>query len=599
MVVQTRTIWVVTIALVGLLCHSASMQQAGQGDPAPLPDGTPLQGEQFPRFLSPTHDDEFGFDDVLVLGDHPVIQFERRDPDEDLGFSLETWSRSGTTEWAGRVVSVFRLVWPAARLRDALRTQRWGVDRPFLLLGEIVVPGVGSNGRRQLYLQIVPPNIPRSAVARASDTVQYASHAVNIWMPEFGRSRIRGGEADGDLVDLANRFYEVFVDQYETLAVVSQTTFLTGSTGLRRNVKNDVSGIGLDLFDATADYGSGGVLQGIELYPPGGWATARDALHQQAHQWGDYTRVWDQLGIVRRGDAPESHLPLLSPGAVMAGAVLEGTRRVAKTPAIERTLPTVTFHPLTLYRMGLVDLAGVPRLRVFVDQGQFSRTDRTAPPVDALVEGGAMTVVGSDFVAADGRRTGLRATHLRRALVYVSRAGLASPAEMDIVNFYAARLAATGGVTSWDGYPSFFEATGGRATLATDVTPKPGTTLAGKLSPGPSAARLDVGTDALNDVILDEPIPGRIRVGDAVNLSGTVTATDGQASSIACFRFIRYGSTDPNEVFVCASLSARRFDLDLTFTAGQRGRYTVEPFLFGADASQPSARSRYGVIEVE
>ena len=166
MVVQTRTIWVVTIALVGLLCHRASMQQAGQGDPTPLPDGTPLQGEQFPRFLSPAHDDEFGFDDFLVLGDHPVIQFERRDPDEDLGFSLETWSRSGTTERAGRVVSVFRLVWPAARLRDALRTQRWGVDRPFLRWGEIVVPGVGSKFRRQLYLQIVPPNIPRSAVAR-------------------------------------------------------------------------------------------------------------------------------------------------------------------------------------------------------------------------------------------------------------------------------------------------------------------------------------------------------------------------------------------------------------------------------------------------
>ena len=529
----------------------------------------------------------------------PSFNSERRDLDEDSGFSTETWSRTGTTEFAGRLVSVFRLVWEVDRLRDALRTQRWGVDRPFLLWGEIVVPDVGATGRRQVYLQIVPPNIPPSAVAQASSTVQYTSHAVNIWMPEFGQSRVQGGEGEIDLAGLTNRFYEVFVDEYETLAVVSQTALLTSLTGFRRHVKNDVLGIGLELFDASADYGSASVLQGIELYPPGGWATARATLHQQAHRWGDYTGVWDQLKVVRQGNAPASHVPLLSPGAVLAGAVLEGTRRVGVTAAIEQTLPTVTFHPLTLYRMGLLDLAAVLPLQVFVDQGQFNPVDRVAPPVGTLVEGGAITVVGSDFVAADGGRIGPPATHLRRAVIYVSRGGLASQAEMDVVNFYAARLAAIDGGDQLGWLPEFFEATGGRATLATDVTPKPGTTVAGKLLPEPSSGRLDVGTDALIDVTLDEPIPGRIAVGQTINLSGTVTSTGGRASSIACFRFIRYGSTDPNEVFVCGSLSAGRFNVDLTFTAGRRGRYTVEPFLFGADANQPSARSRYGVIEVE
>jgi hypothetical protein len=364
-------------------------------------------------------------------------------------------------------------------------------------------------------------------------------------------------------------------------------------------VKNAVTGIGLDLFDTTSDYGSAGVLQGIEVYPPGGWATAQATLHQQTHQWGDYTRVWDQVGIVRQGDRPDSHVPLLSPGAFAAGAVLEGTRRVNGASFIERTVPTVTFHPLTLYRMGLLDVTRLPQLRVFVDQGQFDSTDRTAPPIGTSVEGGDIVVVGSDFVAADGPRTGPVAARVRRALIYVTRTGLASRAEMDVVNFYAARLAATEGVVSWDGYPSFFEATGGRATLTTDVTPKAGATPEGKLWPGPPTEYVDVATTALNDVIMDRPIPGRIAVGETVTLSGTVTATDGQDSSIACFRFIRYGSTDPNEVFVCGSLSARRFSVGLTFTADQRGRYTVEPFLFGADASRPEARARYGVIAVE
>lgn len=597
MTTHARRTWVVSLGLVGLLSQSVSTQP-GEAPP-PLLDGTPLQGEQFPRFLTPTHDLEFGFDDFLVLGDHSVIQFERRDLDQESGISIETWSRTGTRKLAGRLVSVFRPVWPADRLRDALRTQRWGVDRPYLLWGEVVVPGVGSHGRRRIDLQIAPSNIPSSAVSRASSTVQYASHAVNIWVPEFGQTRIRQGEGSYDLAAVAKRFYELFVDEYETLAIVSQTALLTSSGGFRRHVKNDVSGIGLDLFDVTADYGSAGVLQGIEVYPPGGWATARDTLHQQGHQWSDYSGLWDQLGIVREGNSPASHTPLLSPGAVVGGAVLEATRRVNDTSAIERTLPGVQFHPLTLYRMGLVGLAEVPQLRVFVDQGQFDPTDRAAPQVGTRVEGGDVTVVGSDFVVVDGARSGPAATRVRRALIYVSRAGLASQAEMDIVNFYAARLAATDGVASWDGYPSFFEATGGRATLTTDVTPRAGATSDGKLTPGPTTQHVEVATDALADMILDQPIPGQISVGQTVTLSGIVTSTDSDVSNIACFRFIRYGSADPNEVFVCGSLTAQRFVVNVTFTASQRGRYTVEPFLFAADAVRPSARSRYGVIEVK
>jgi hypothetical protein len=209
------------------------------------------------------------------------------------------------------------------------------------------------------------------------------------------------------------------------------------------------------------------VFPGVELYPLGGWATSRATLHQQAISGATTRGLWDQLGVTRYGNAPESHTPLLSPGAVVAGAVLEGTSRVGETSAIERTLPTVMFHPLTLYRMDLINLTELPQLLVFVDQGQFGPTDRAAPPVATPVEGGGMTVVGSDVVAVDGHRIGSPARRLRRALISVSRAGLSSQAEMDVVKFYTVRLAATDGVSSWDGYPSFFEATGGRATLAT------------------------------------------------------------------------------------------------------------------------------------
>ena len=345
------------------------------------------------------------------------------------------------------------------------------------------------------------------------------------------------------------------------------------------------------------------MLQGIEVYPPGGWAVSRETLHQQAHQWGDYSHVWTRLGIERQGDIPAIHTLLLSPGAVVAGAVLEGTRRVGtdgpSTFAIERTLPLVTFHPLTLYRMGLIGVEELPQLRLFQDQGQFGPSSRSVPPVDTLVTGGEIPVSSSDVVAADGVRTGPVASHVRRALVYVSRAGLASQAEMDVINFYAARLAATEGVTSWDGYPSFFEASGRRSRLSTDVTPRAGLTPEGKIQPGPSVTFLDVAGDVLAGVVLDGSLPGRIAVGQTVAILGRVTGDVGRDSNIACFRFIRYGSIDPNEVFVCSSVSSGHFEVDLTFTVAQRGRYTVEPFLFRVDAAEPLATSRYGVVVVD
>ena len=593
---------VVAFCLVASLTHGVATQRSGDGS-SPLPNGTPLQGEQFPRFLTPDQRDAFGFNDFLVLGDHASVMFERHDPGEDAGFLLETWERVATRELAGRVVSVFRPIWTGDELQNGLRSQRWGVDRPYLYWGDVVVPNAGAAGRRALYLQIAPPNVPAAQVVQAGATLQYTSHAVNIWVPGFGDSRIRDGETAVDLSAVTRRFYESFVDEYETLAVVSQTTLLTRGLGWRQNVRNQVAGIGLDEFDRGRAFGSAAKLQGIEVYPPGGWATSSETLHQQAHQWGDYSRVWAQLGIERKGQAPEIHTPLLSPGAVLAGAVLEGSRRVgtdgSSAFAIERTEPLVTFHPLTLYRMGLIGVGDLPQLRLFENQGQFGPSRRSAPPVDTAVAGGEIPVLPSDVVAADGVRRGPRAAHVRRALVYVSRAGLASQAEMDVVNFYAARLAATEGTTSWDGYPSFFEASGGRARLTTDVTPRAGLTPEGKVASGPPVTFLEVATDALAGVSLDRAIPGRVSVGQTVALTGTVTDGVGQDTNIACFRFIRYGAVDPNDVFVCGSVSGRRFAIDLTFTAAQRGRYTVEPFLFRIDAAEPSATSRYGVVVVD
>ena len=287
----------------------------------PIADGEPLRADQFPRFLTPTHAGSFGFDGFAVLGDYETVTFERRDPSQASSVTVETWTRTRTSSIAGRLVSIFRPVWQAELLGVALAGQRWGVDRPYLFWGYVVAPGTT---RQPVYLQLAPPNLPPSEVVRISDTVQFASHAVNLWIPDFGDARVQGSDVEWDLRAVATTFYQHFADAYETLAVVTQSRELTNALGFHRNVRNGVAGIGLELFDDTAQYGSASVLQGVEVFPSPRWAENSTMLHQQAHQWGEYSGAWAAAGIVRLGDAPATHTPLLAPGAVMAGAVPRG-----------------------------------------------------------------------------------------------------------------------------------------------------------------------------------------------------------------------------------------------------------------------------------
>ena len=326
-----------------------------------LPDGHPLHADQVPRFLRPNHEGTFGFNRLLVLGDHKTVTFERVDASGDNHHTTETWFRTGTDAVSGRLVSVFSPAWDGSVLRDVLRRYSWGVDAPSFYWGRLVVPSSSAAGEAasasdasaehdhvNVYLAIAPPNIPASQVVRISDQVQYASHVVNIVDADFGDSRVLGGDTALNLPEITGVFYEHFADEYEVVAVVSQATQLGGYTGFHHVVRNDIGGIGLALFDTSATYGSAGVLQAVEGYPPGGWASWSTVLHEQGHQYGEYTDAWSRVETAepttasgvsvldRLGNAPDVHTPLLTPGAVTYGAVLEGQARRSGSRGLPR-----------------------------------------------------------------------------------------------------------------------------------------------------------------------------------------------------------------------------------------------------------------------
>ena len=596
------------------------------GEMERLADGQPLYADQVPRFLRPTHEGTFGFADFLVLGDHETVTFERVDADAEDPFqhTAETWVRTRTDTVAGHLVSVFDPTWDAGALRKALRRYSWGVDTPSLYWGRLVVEGENEEAAAHEHvtvnLALVPPNIAASPVVRINDQVQYASHVVNIWDADFGDSRILGGDTALNIPEISKLFYEHFADEYEVIAVVSQTT--QPYAGFHQVVRNEIGAIGLDLFDRSATYGSASVLQAVEGYPPGRWASWDTVLHQQGHQYGEYTAAWSQVGwpasttlrpglfvVDRLGRAPDVHTPLLTPGAVTYGAVLEGNVRVGRETAadgqagafrIEHTVPLVTYHPLTLYRMGLLPAANLPSLQVFVHQGQFGEETSVAPEPGTAVSGETVEVTVNDLMAADGVRSGPAVSNIRRAVVYVSRGGLAPQSEMDVVNYFARRLGESSGVTSWNRYPSFAEATRGGAVMTTDIRPRADAPASVPTVPAGTSGRCaKVGTDAWVGVVLDDEFGGCLTAGSTVEVSGSLTLTDRFDYYAVCLRLRRYGAPIEERIYECDALNVDRFTLSVTFPIDKPGGYTMDAFAFWpfSDAQYPLT-SYTGAVEV-
>ena len=554
-----------------------------------VPD-EPLWYDQNPRLLRADHAGGLAFDNFHVAGDVSTLTFERLSlsAGADADYVVEeTWQRVSTTDIGGHLISIFNPSWDSTALWDGVGWQRRGFDRPYVQFGTLLFPppagaalADGDDGVERFFikLRMAPLNVPAAQVTQIDDDTQYASHVVNLVMPTFGDRRLSAGDYGYELDEAAKRFYAHFSDEYSSIAFVPRQQHVVPYDGFHHNVRNPIAGLGsLPVFDNTEAYGSAGVLRSVEVYPDVSFTSNAASTHQIAHQWGDY---WDWSGLAgdidRAGRDPDSHTPLLSPGEVYAGAVLKVTRGVAVVGAtafaIERTPDPALLHPTTRYRMGLIEAAAVPEVFVFENQGQFDPSDAVAPAVGTAVDGNWSRVHVNDVLAEHGVRSGPVDDAWSRVTVVVSREGLLSQEEMSYWNFFAARHAATGGVTTWDGVPSFFEATGGAAELRTDVTP----VNAAKIVESVEVGHRPIAPGEFRDVQLDEPVPALIAVGESVTIAGIVTTTKRDDFTVACAEWYRHAAS----IFECDAIAGNRFSIPYRFTAGDSGQHTLKIYLF-------------------
>ena len=579
-----------------------------QVDDPDAADGQPLWFDQNPRLLRADHTGGLALDNFFVLGDVETLSFKRRSyysTDDDV---IETWERHTTTAIDGRLVSIFNPTWDDAELWDTIGPQRRGFDRPRVYFGELTIPTPPSDDEEEeevyyIWLSLAPLNVPPAQVTRIDASTQYASHVVNLVIPDFGNGRLTDGRYGFDLAGAAKRFYARFQDAYDSIAFISRQRQVVPYGAFHRNVRNPIAGLGLPVFDNASFYGSDSVLRSVEFYPSAKFALTSTSTHEIGHQWVDYWD-WSALsdGVELAGHAPEGHTPLVYPGEVYAGAVLDVTRRVAAvsddsddtTFVIERTPDPALHHPTTRYRMGLIGPVAVPDLLVFENQGQFDETGAATPDVETAVEGGSREVHINDIMAEHGVRTGPADRTWSRVTVVVSHDGLLSPEEMSYWNLFAARHAAREGVTSWEGVPSFFEATRGAVPLRTDVTP----VNRAKIPADFEVSHLPIDPGEFRGVRLDGPVPASIAAGETTTIAGTVTATDRDDFTSACVRWSRYGTSPDDRIFECERISGNRFSVPYTFSDTDAGHYALQVFLFFPDAGPQYPRSSISGISV-
>jgi len=284
-----------------------------------------------------------------------------------------------------------------------------------------------------------------------------------------------------DDLAIANMFFSGFADDYDHLVVwldFPQTLLGGGAFAYEFGIKNEIKGIGQQVFDASREAGSRGRLRSfvqmgsLSKYRSNpdetflGTNTSMDVLGQETgHRWLAFLRVHspDNPALLGRslshwnfnfdsdGDGPAG------------GSDMEGTNiRDNGNGTFTTIAATDGFSPLDLYVMGLLPASEVPEMFYVAN----SDVDPSSPPaIGTTIRGTRENVSINDIIRAEGPRVPSSATapkSFRMAFILVTKEGEApQPGSIEKMERFRAR---------WVDY--FSEATNGLGSVDTALIPR-------------------------------------------------------------------------------------------------------------------------------
>jgi hypothetical protein len=222
-----------------------------------------------------------------------------------------------------------------------------------------------------------------------------------------------------DAVEVARRFYQSHPDTYDQLIMWTDTSVVDDAFAYEVTVANQIRGLGVSQFDASADFGSAGrlssyaVMDAITKYPDdplqvvlGENSTLSVLGHEVGHRWLAYLEFRDHNGnrseaLLGRDQAHWSFF-MDSDASVMEGNDIEdlGGGSFRTTAAVQR------YSRLDQYAMGLLTASQVPPFFYVESPTNVAggRTAESAPRVGVTFNGTRRDVLIDDVIAINGAR---------------------------------------------------------------------------------------------------------------------------------------------------------------------------------------------------
>lgn len=242
---------------------------------------------------------------------------------------------------------------------------------------------------------------------------------------------------------IAREFFKSHRDEYDFLVIFTNFSFkmTTDAVAFHLGVRNDVQGIGKQIFDNSHLYGSSGRLQGtIDMGSMDGiWTDPLDKhfdftlgtlAHEMLHQWGSFVRFRDWNGATSSGllgkDGSHWSYLLDTKGSLEYGNQWQDNGNGIFTAVAARSY----YSPLDLYLMGMIDKSKVPPM-LLIDNPAIDPA--RMPEVGATISGAPRTVTIDDIIAVEGERVpsaGNAQKQFKMGFVYAVTPGTFSPEDI-------------------------------------------------------------------------------------------------------------------------------------------------------------------------
>ena len=280
-----------------------------------------------------------------------------------------------------------------------------------------------------------------------------------------------------DTVAVARKFLRTHADVYDQLVIWTDVPVVRDAFAYETTVANEIRGLGIDVYDLSNGFGSGGRLRSLAImdhlgkYPDDPnvrflreGSTLAVLAHEVAHRWLAFFSFRDHRGetsdeLLGRGMAHWSFF------ADTDASVMEGNDIQDLAGGAFRTIGAMNgYSTLDLYAMGLLAESEVPPFFYVEDPVNVSppKSREAAPALNVTLNGTRRDVLIQDIVAANGPRIPSSAESPRvhaQAFIYVSGAGR-SAAASQIEKLDRIRR-------EWEAY--FFEKTGRRMRVTTEL----------------------------------------------------------------------------------------------------------------------------------